>query len=539
MSDRLSIKRVCLRSSAAIIVILMWSALAWAQTSATPRPRAAHVAPASFETVAPQDQPQEPVFRFSRPIFRLGQDFALGQGDSVREIQSVLGDVTIAGRVDDDVVVVIGSLRLESTARIGGSVVVVGGTLTIDSGASVDRDMVIVGGSVNAPSDFRPGGQQVVIGTIAIGETLRALVPWITRGLAFGRLIVPDVRWNWIAVAIFFFIYLMLSLMFASPVRTVADTTTARPLSSFLLGLLVLVLTIPAIAILAATVIGIAIVPFVLCALVVAALIGKVGVMRAIGRSVVAESDEEDSRARSLAALVIGFAVLTIAYLIPVLGFITWALTGVIGIGAASAAFRAALRREHPSRPRPTETVVQAAPPPAVASAAFVGEPAATAPVSTFAPDAPPVDAAAATPTPPPTPPLAATDLAVYPRATFLDRVAAFAVDAILVAIAVNLLDLTRHDGWFPLLLLAYHIAFWAWRGTTLGGIVIGLRVIRVQGTDLRFADALVRGLIAVFSIAALGIGCLWMLQDPEKQMWHDKIAGTFVVKVPRHLVLP
>ncbi|MBW8895733.1 MAG: RDD family protein [Acidobacteria bacterium] len=55
----------------------------------------------------------------------------------------------------------------------------------------------------------------------------------------------------------------------------------------------------------------------------------------------------------------------------------------------------------------------------------------------------------------------------------------------------------------------------------------------------MRFADALVRGLSSVFSVAALGIGCLWMLQDPEKQMWHDKIAGTLVVKVPRHLVLP
>jgi uncharacterized RDD family membrane protein YckC len=28
------------------------------------------------------------------------------------------------------------------------------------------------------------------------------------------------------------------------------------------------------------------------------------------------------------------------------------------------------------------------------------------------------------------------------------------------------------------------------------------------------------------------------MLQDPERQMWHDKIAGTVVLKVPRELVL-
>jgi uncharacterized RDD family membrane protein YckC len=131
-----------------------------------------------------------------------------------------------------------------------------------------------------------------------------------------------------------------------------------------------------------------------------------------------------------------------------------------------------------------------------------------------------------------------AGDLGLYPRATFLDRVAAFALDCVLVAIAGQILEL-RADGWFPLLLLLYHIAFWAWRGTTIGGIVVGLRVIRTQGTELRFIDALVRGLGSVFSIVALGIGCFWMLQDAERQMWHDKIAGTLVVKVPRHMVLP
>ena len=146
-------------------------------------------------------------------------------------------------------------------------------------------------------------------------------------------------------------------------------------------------------------------------------------------------------------------------------------------------------------------------------------------------PDAPPMAAVSAQPP--------GGDLALYPRATFLDRVAAFALDCVLVAIAGQVLELMRDDGWFPLLLLAYHIAFWAWRGTTIGGIVVGLRVIRTQGTELRFVDALVRGLGSVFSIAALGIGCFWMLQDPERQMWHDKIAGTLVVKVPRHMVLP
>jgi uncharacterized RDD family membrane protein YckC len=332
----------------------------------------------------------------------------------------------------------------------------------------------------------------------------------------------------------------MVNALFSNPVRVVADSVTAKPLSSFLLGLLVLVLAIPAIAILAATVVGIAVVPFVLCGLVIGALIGKAGVMRAAGRSVVPEG-EDAGRLAAMVSLVIGFAVLTIAYMIPVLGFITWAITGAIGLGGAASAFRGALRREHPPRvrpPFPVEPVAVAEPVPAGTSQPAY---AAAAPVSTFVPDASAAsfDAAAAAAVPPSPATTMATDLAVYPRATFLDRVAAFALDAVLVAIAVNLLDLSRHDGWFPLMLVAYHVAFWAWRGTTLGGIVVGLRVIRVQGTDLRFPDALVRGLSGIFSVAALGIGCFWMLNDPEKQMWHDKIAGTLVVKVPRHLVLP
>ena len=50
----------------------------------------------------------------------------------------------------------------------------------------------------------------------------------------------------------------------------------------------------------------------------------------------------------------------------------------------------------------------------------------------------------------------------------------------------------------------------------------------------LQFVDALVRALAGLLSLAASGIGFLWILRDPERQGWHDKIAGTYVVKVPR-----
>lgn len=520
---------------AAVWVSLAMVALSVADAPAQTRQVPPAAPPAEAPPPAPQTEPEQPAegrYRFSPPIVGIGQDYTLRAGDVVREIRNVFGDVTIEGRVEGDVVVVLGAARLASTAVVEGSLVVVGGSGTIDAGASVRRDLVVVGGTLTAPPGFSNEGEHVVIGTAGVGHALRGLVPWITRGLLWGRLIVPDLRWMWVAVGTMFLVFLLLTAIFERPVRACADTLVERPLSSFLLGLLVLVLTVPVLAILVASVVGIAVVPFALCALLAAGLVGKAGVALAIGRSVVHES-ADGSRVQSFRSLVIGLIVLVLAYMVPVLGVVTWAITGVLGLGAAAVAFRVALRREHPARVRPAAPVVVAAPQPvAAAEAAGVAtaEPAGVGggvPLEFAAPAAPPS-------LPPP-----GGDLSLYPRATFLDRLAAFALDCILVGIAIQVLDLSRHDGAFPSLLLAYHIAFWAWKGTTLGGIICGLRVIRMQGTDLRFADALVRGLSSVFSIAALGIGCFWMLQDPERQMWHDKIAGTLVVKVPRHMALP
>jgi uncharacterized RDD family membrane protein YckC len=505
-------------------------------------PLAAQTAPEP-QTSPPIERETQPEFereerssRFYRPIIRVAQDFTLAAGESVWEIQSVFGDVVIEGRVEQDVVVVMGSVRLASTAVVDGSVVVIGGSATIDQNSVVRDDLVVVGGTLRAAPTFSPGGQHIVIGSPWMGETLQGLVPWITSGLLWGRLIVPSIDWIWGFVAVFFLIYLALNTVFDRPVSGSADVMVRRPLSAFMTGLLVLLLTGPALAIIAASVIGLVVVPFIICAVVVAGLVGKAGVARAIGRSVM-RSESPDGGVQATIAFIIGFVLLTLAYMVPVLGFLTWALTTVLGLGAATITFRALLRRERP------------APPPQIPVPPL--EPAST-PSVTAAPAAAAGSSAdfASTPVDPPPPAALRLDtaapsgiytagLAQYPRASFLDRLAAFALDCILVAIANALLDMSRHDGFFFFLLLTYHIAFWAWRGTTLGGIICNLRVIRTHGAELRPADAVVRGLSAVFSVAALGIGCLWMLQDPERQMWHDKIAGTLVVKVPRDLVLP
>jgi len=142
------------------------------------------------------------------------------------------------------------------------------------------------------------------------------------------------------------------------------------------------------------------------------------------------------------------------------------------------------------------------------------------------------------------------SNLASFPRAAFLDRAAAFVIDVVLLLFVSEIFDrqsMYRDDDFLLPLMLVYFIGFWVWKGTTVGGIVANLRVVKVNGGELSFLEGLVRGLTSVLSFGALGIGVLWILRSdlvaadgqPARQAWHDLAAGTYVVKVPKGYPLP
>jgi uncharacterized RDD family membrane protein YckC len=407
---------------------------------------------------------------------------------------------------------------------------VVGGHVQAVEGAQVHEDLFVGGGGLEAPAGFGPRGHYVGIGSSTFDGYFRDLVPWLTRGLLWGRPIVPGLPWVWTIALMFFLMNLLLNVVFDVPVKAAAATLRATPLSTFMSGLLVMLLAGPVCLLLAVSVIGLAVVPFLICALLIAAILGKIAFARWIGMSVV-HQDEIDNRAQSTRSFLIGSAIMCIAYMIPVLGFVTWALAGVFGLGAATLAFFSAYRRENPRPPRKVK-VSPPEPPPAPASAA----PSPAVAYTTATPAAEePLYAAVAAP-PEPVPVATVSELVLLPRAAFPDRLAAFSLDAILIIIAVQVLDFDREFARVGFLLaLAYHVSFWTLKGTTLGGIICQLRLVRTDGAPVGFPEALVRGLTGIFSLAVLGIGFLWILKDPDRQAWHDRVAGTYVVKVPRN----
>lgn len=80
---------------------------------------------------------------------------------------------------------------------------------------------------------------------------------------------------------------------------------------------------------------------------------------------------------------------------------------------------------------------------------------------------------------------------------------------------------------------IAYFIYFWTKDGQTLGNRMLNIRVVREDGSPLTGGAAAVRyiGYLVDSIIFGLPIGYLWAAFDTKKQAWHDKMAGTVVVR--------
>jgi uncharacterized RDD family membrane protein YckC len=77
-----------------------------------------------------------------------------------------------------------------------------------------------------------------------------------------------------------------------------------------------------------------------------------------------------------------------------------------------------------------------------------------------------------------------------------------------------------------------YYVIFWSWRGGTLGQLLLGIQVRSERdGARIGLGRACLRYIGYLISIVILYIGLIWVVIDPRKQGWHDKIAGTVVVR--------
>ena len=133
------------------------------------------------------------------------------------------------------------------------------------------------------------------------------------------------------------------------------------------------------------------------------------------------------------------------------------------------------------------------------------------------------------------------------PYAGFWIRVLAFTVDALAIGVIASAVTLGQAgvviwDHWLELvawrnfletaLSFLYFTILWSsiGGGQTLGMRLLGLRVVRADGSAIDYGAAVIRWIGIVISAAVVLLGLLWVALDPRKQGWHDKMASTFVV---------
>ena len=125
----------------------------------------------------------------------------------------------------------------------------------------------------------------------------------------------------------------------------------------------------------------------------------------------------------------------------------------------------------------------------------------------------------------------------VVAYAGFWRRLSASLLDSLIVGVvtsAVSLINTAPIVNFIVFVLaLAYYIYFIGNRGQTPGKMALKIKVVREGYAQVGFVRAAVREVVGKFvSGLVLGVGYLWMIRDGKKQTWHDKMAGTVVVRV-------
>jgi len=79
---------------------------------------------------------------------------------------------------------------------------------------------------------------------------------------------------------------------------------------------------------------------------------------------------------------------------------------------------------------------------------------------------------------------------------------------------------------------IVYYVFFWTMTGQTLGMILLGLRVVTIEGRRLTVWRAIIRFIGYIIAALPFFLGFAWILVDNRRQGWHDKIAGTYVAYI-------
>ncbi len=145
--------------------------------------------------------------------------------------------------------------------------------------------------------------------------------------------------------------------------------------------------------------------------------------------------------------------------------------------------------------------------------------------------------------------PVTETERVIYNRQDycgFWRRFAANFLDGLVLGMAYNVVNKILHviaslsgtaylgfSEWMlcTIIFWAYMIWLKGYRGATPGYYALGIRIISISGAQVSVKQILIRIISSFFSAIPFGLGYIWITVDANRQTWHDKIAGTYVIR--------
>jgi uncharacterized RDD family membrane protein YckC len=423
-----------------------------------------------------------------------GGSYKLDAGQSTSGGVVLIGGTgTIGGNVDGDLVMIGSKASLSGT--VNGDLVVIGSNLRIDAGAVTNGDFVSLASEAIGVDELKVNGERVILNTLSPAVPI---VKEVFVNIAQLRPMSPFSVFSWTLAIIVLIVRLLLGLMFPKAFAAAGTILGERPIPSFLIGLAVILGSAVLSFLLVITLVGIIALPFLGLAIFILDLFGCTSVCYWIGKRIVPHLAEQSYA--SYVWIIVGTAVTWVLYCIPVIGFIAAGVVSLLGLGTFSIYLVERYRPTTPQSLTPTTAPAEAAMPPPVQS------------IPLALPSVEPAFAVS------------------LPRAQFFPRLVANLIDLAVLYALLSSLHFTR--GTLPFWVL-YRFGMFAWRSSTLGQIVLHLRVQKPDGSSLvgDYSSALIRALSSLLSLIPLGLGFIWILFNRELEAWHDKISGTYVVQ--------
>jgi uncharacterized RDD family membrane protein YckC len=432
---------------------------------------------------------------------RIGGDEAIVTGESYKldagkttngAVVLIGGNGEINGTVNGDLVLIGSKATLAGT--INGDLVTIGSNLSISTGAIANGDYVSVASEVKGEPELTTNGERVTLNGFSPAVPV---IKEVLTNVVQLRPMSPSSLFSWTLAITTLIVQLVLGLVFPNVFARTEIIIRDRPGPSFLVGLAVILGGAMLSFLLTITVVGIIALPFLALALFVLNIFGSTSVCYSIGKRIAPQFAER--RDAVYVWIILGTVVIWVLYCIPVIGFIAAGVVALVGLGTFAIYL---VDRHRSNAPQPLLPTI----PPGEAK------------------NSPGVDSG-----PLALPSVEAAMVIGPPRAQFLPRLFANIIDLTVLYVLLNSLHLTHAT--IPVWVL-YRFGMFAWKSSTLGQIVLNLRVQKPDGTSLigDYSGALIRALSSLLSLIPLGLGFIWILFNRDLEAWHDRISATYVV---------